>query len=471
MPSLLTDRPRLFVDLREVEARENITRTFHSAEKYGRHPVIEQSAPWEKHPGMTASVIRDESDGLFKCWYMAGYYASPASHVQCMATSEDGIHWQRPELGLHTAPDKSGGESTRNNIVIPPSYHEGQDHWETMLLDPLDDDPARRYKAIGWSSYDWDGPLSGIYKAWSPDGLNWSHSPDPMFRHHPRPGTDDYPIGDAQSFMIDAEKRRYVAFLRDGGRRSMSVSEDFINWSRPQPFMDVLNDEEVLYNNTGFNYGDQYLGILTHFDKRAHTQTQSLKLIASRNGEHWTRPTVGPADITSLIDIGDIGAWDRFQLLLSGAPPIPVGDRLFLYYRGTPRRHNKVPSEYEPRIDSDQRRDYMAIGLATLRLDGFASVASSYDGGHLITRSLELGGDTLVVNATADYGELRVEVQDEQGKPIPGYHEADCIPVTSDGVRETVGWRDTVSLTKLRGRSVKLRFMLRNARLYSYLVV
>lgn len=461
MPPSLTERPRLFVDMRDVESRENITRTFHAAEKYGRHPVLEQAAPWECHPGMTASVIRDE-DGLFKCWYMAGFYPG-AEHVQCLATSEDGIHWERPELGLHEALG-----STANNIVIPSDYHDGQDHWETMLRDPLPTDPAMQYKAIGWSSYDWDGPLAGIYSAWSADGKSWSHSPDPLFRMHPRPGTDDMgPIGDAQSMMVDTLRNRYVAFLRDGHYRSMSVSEDFVHWSQPRRFMESLHDEETLYNNTGFVYGEQYLGILTHFDRRAHTQTQSLKLIASRDGETWTRPTMGPAEVSSLVEPGDVGEWDRFQLLLTGAAPIPVGDRLFIYYRGTPRRHNKVHGEFEPRIDADQRRDYMAIGLATLRLDGFASVAASYDGGSFTTRPLVPQGDRLLVNAVSDYGELRVEAIDDDGKPLAGFAESDCRAVSVDSVSAEVTWQSR-KFAELREKPVRLRFIMRNARLYSY---
>ena len=37
----------------------------------------------------------------------------------------------------------------------------------------------------------------------------------------------------------------------------------------------------------------------------------------------------------------------------TGAPPIAVGDRLFLYYRGTPRRHAKIPPRVRP---PDRRR-------------------------------------------------------------------------------------------------------------------
>ncbi|MDP6126169.1 MAG: hypothetical protein QGH20_10495 [Candidatus Latescibacteria bacterium] len=65
MAEMLTDAPHLFVDLEEVDRRENVTRIFHSADKFGRHPVLSQTKPWEKHPGMTASVVFDDEEGVF----------------------------------------------------------------------------------------------------------------------------------------------------------------------------------------------------------------------------------------------------------------------------------------------------------------------------------------------------------------------------------------------------------------------
>ena len=462
----LNSERRMFVDLDEVSLRENVTRCFHSVQRHGP-PVLCQQEPWEKMGGMTASVIYDEQEQLFKCWYMAGCYAPEKQHVQCLALSEDGVHWRRPNLGRHEALG-----STANNIVIPAEYHDGQDHFETILKDPMDPDPNRRYKAIGWSSYDWDGPLSGIYTGTSPDGVQWQFTPEPVFSHHPRPATADVgPIGDAQAMMIDPRRRRYVAFLRgaasDSMWRVMSESEDFVRWTRPRRFLYILNEEESLYNNNGFVYGAQYLGFLTHFDRRADTQSQTLQLLTSRDGDCWMRaPATEP-----LVPLGEIGEWDRFQIMLTGAPPIVVGDRLYIYWRGTSRRHNKVQGEFEPRIDEDQEMGTMSIGLGTLRLDGFASIDASYNRGTITTVPYEVGGPVLHVNVKADYGELSAELLDESYAPIPGFGREDCVPVVADSVDSPLRWKGakTPPLDQL-GKPVRIRFHLVNARFYSFWV-
>lgn len=460
-PPTLSSRPRLFVDYNDIELMQNVTRSFHQASRHGTHPVLKQEAPWERHSGMTASVIYDDEEHLFKAWYLTGFYAPGEEHIQCYATSRDGVRWERPGLGLHEALG-----SRDNNIVIPATHHAGKDHWETMVKDPMDPDPQRRYKAIGWSSYDWDGPMSGIYTATSPDGLNWNHTPEPVFHHHPRPGKPDLgPVGDAQSMMVDSLRGRYVAFLRGGVDRLISFSEDFIRWTPPRPFLRALNEEESLYNNTGFVYGEQYLGFLTHFDKRPKQQTQTLRLITSRDGENWGRVPGEP-----LIPLGEVGEWDRFQILLTGAPPVKVGGKLHIYYRGTSRRHAKVPREYDPSIAADQDPRTMSIGLATLRLDGFASMNASFDGGTVTTRPYRLAGTKLILNVKSDYGKVLVELLDESDKPVRGFGKEDCHAVQADSCDAEVAWGRR-SLAEVRDIPIKLKFHLHNARLYSYRVV
>ena len=455
---------QLFVDLDRVESMQNVRRTFHTAEKHPENPVIRRVRPWEDDRSTWGSVVYDEQQKIFRAWYggksgqQKEYRPGSLSDcsVLCYATSTDGIHWDRPDLGLHEVLG-----TKHNNVVIGDDHQNGLAHWESLLIDPLEQDSQRRYKAIGWSSNDWDGPMSGIYTMTSPDGLHWTHTPEPVFHYHPRPGTSDRgPVGDAQSMMIDTLRNRYVAFLRRIPGRAFSVSQDFATWTPPEVSLEARGDEtgNTIYNHMGFVYGDRYLGQLTYLDQKDHTKTLvNVWLLTSRDGEHWDRPeTERP-----LIDVGDIGEWDRFNIRLTGAPPIRVGDKLFIYYRNTANRHG-------PYVGTDTTNVGGGIGLATLRADGFASVAAGYDGGQLTTKPFRFQGENLRVNVKSDYGRLWVEVLDERGEPCPGFARSDCLPVSVDSVDHRIMWRDTPLIDPLSDRPIRLRFHLENVRLYSW---
>jgi hypothetical protein len=304
--------------------------------------------------------------------------------------------------------------------------------------------------------------------------MHWTFTTDPIVHHHPRPGHNDMgPIGDAQAMMIDTRRKRYVAMLRgsgdDQGWRVMCESTDFVEWTPLRRLLYPLHDEEGLYNNTGFVYGAQYLGILTHFDRRAETQTQSLQLLTSRDGDIWSRaPAALP--LVGLGDVGDVGDWDRAQIMLTGAPPVPVGDELHIYYRGTSRRHNKIVGEFEPRIDADQDRSSQSIGLAKLRLDGFASIDANYSGGSITTTLYRLTAGELHVNAKSDYGSVSAELLDAAYQPLAGFSIEACVAVAADSTSAPIRWRGADGdhpLARVK-QPVRIRFHLRNARLYAY---
>lgn len=460
----LSSAAQLFVDLERIETLENVRQVFHQPKKHPANPVLRKEKPWETLYGTWGTVLRDPADELFKVWYGGSGRATGIDRpgfarvrsVLLYATSRDGIQWIRPELGLFPVDG-----TVRNNVVVGDEHHKGMDHWESVLRDADDPDAQRRFKAIGWSSDDWDGPRSGIYSMTSPDGLHWTHSPEPIFHYHPRPGTNDLgPIGDAQSLMIDTLRRRYVAFLRTVPHRSMSESTDFIHWTPPRVSIEARAGESsnMLYNHQGFVYGDQYLGFLTYFDRHPTNPLCTVRLISSRDGDTWQRPAESP-----FIDVGAVGEPDRFLNMLTGGPPVRVGDELYIYYRVLAVRHGP----YEGRDDTG--REYPGgIALARLRLDGFAALEASYDGGTATTRPFRFSGSRLHVNVKSDFGKLRVEVLDDAGNPIAGYGKSDCRPVESDGVHQPVGWKDRDDLAALKGRGIRLRFHLENARLYSY---
>lgn len=461
---LLGESVQLFVDLDRVETLDNVRQVFHQAEKHPKNPVLRKVKPWENDRGTWGSVIYDEQDKVFKAWYggLSGAKKEfrPGSvsecSVLCYATSKDGVHWDRPELGLCEVMG-----TRKNNVLIGDDHHNGLDHWETVLKDSLERDPKRRYKALGWSSHDWDGPMSGIYSMTSPDGLRWTHTKEPVFHYHPRPGTKDLgPIGDAQSLMIDTLRRRYVAHLRSLPHRSMSASEDFVTWTAPRVCLRAKPGEEsnTVYNHMGFVYGDRYLGLLTYFVRDPKNPLLTVWLLTSRDGETWQRPSTG----RPLIDVGGVGEWDRFTVMLTGSPPVRVGEKLHIYYRGMANRHKP----YEGKDEA--YRTGGGIGLATLRADGFASLDASYDGGRVTTKPFRTNGRQLRVNAKSDFGRLWAEVLDAEGKPIPGFTREECQVTQADRVDHAVLWQKNENLASLRGRPVRLRFYLENARLYSY---
>ena len=83
---------------------------------------------------------------------------------------------------------------------------------------------------------------------------------------------------------------------------------------------------------------------------------------------------------------------------------------------------------------------------------------------------MELQGIRLTINAQAEKGEIVAEVLDDQGKLVPGYSREDCRAFSGDSLRHALSWKGGDFLGGLLGGTVRLRFHLRNARLYSYTI-
>jgi hypothetical protein len=217
----------------------------------------------------------------------------------------------------------------------------------------------------------------------------------------------------------------------------------------------------MVYQHMGFVYGDQYLGLLTYFNRDPKNALCTVRLLSSRDGDQWERPTDEP-----IIGVSDIGEPDRFLNMVTGGPPIRVGDQLYIYYRTLAVRHGPYEGKDDP------ARQYPGgLSLATLRVDGFASLGASYDGGIVTTKPFRFTGKSLRVNVKSEFGKLIVEALDEQGTPIAGFAQADCVPVRADSIDQGVGWKEQPDLRPLADRVIRLRFHLENARIYSYRVV
>jgi len=104
----------------------------------------------------------------------------------------------------------------------------------------------------------------------------------------------------------------------------------------------------------------------------------------------------------------------------------------------------------------------------TLRMDGFVSVNAPFAGGEMRTRPIRFSGSDLMLNfSTAAAGGIRVEVQDEEGKPLPGYTLEDCELLVGDSIERAVKWKRGNDPRALAGRAVRLRFVMKDADIYS----
>jgi hypothetical protein len=104
----------------------------------------------------------------------------------------------------------------------------------------------------------------------------------------------------------------------------------------------------------------------------------------------------------------------------------------------------------------------------SLRPWGFVSVQAGFDAGELVTKPLVFRGKALHLNySTSAAGSVQVEVQDANGRAVPGLTVQDMAPLFGDELDAAVKWRQGSDLAALAGRPVRLRFVLKDADLFS----
>lgn len=415
-PISVGKRKQLFLDDQVIESQQGLTRQMHPVRKHGDNPLIVPDQPWEGRSVLLyGGVIRDPETKLFRMWYLVwGKHVDQPSFV-CYAESADGIHWEKPTLSLHPFRD-----NTDNNIVLP--------GWSqtSVVFDPHDTDPERRYKALL--------RYNGLRGFTSPDGLHWKDVGVLIDQGY-----------DGTTLHWNPIEKQWVAMVKifkDGKRaRGYATSKDFFNWTDTY-FMSAVDQQDAaddeMYAMSMFHYETVFIGLLRMY----HTQSDvvDIQLATSRNGRHWERPSREPFIPTG----AEKGDWDFGNNSVPATPPIRVGDELWFYYAGRSTLHNEIPNDG-------------AIGLATLRLDGFVSMDAA-DQGTLTTKPLRLAGNQLCLNADASAGSIRVEM-------LNGDKVVSSKPIGGDAVRHVVEW-DTTQLVP--DGEIRLRFHLDRAKLYAF---
>ena len=90
-------------------------------------------------------------------------------------------------------------------------------------------------------------------------------------------------------------------------------------------------------------------------------------------------------------------------------------------------------------------------------------------GSEVLTRPIIFSGDELELNFSASAaGSIRVEIQDVNGAPLPGFALENCVEILGDDLARKVRWESGEKLNSIAGRPVKMRFRLVDADIFAF---
>ena len=448
---------QLFVDDFLIESTD-LTRTFHTAKKHEGNPVFKPETPAELKPAAVCylghgGVFYDPAERLVKMWYSAG----ELDGALAFATSRDGFTWERPDLGL-----PAGGNHLLPRGGRTPGTHAGGDN--CLWLDTFTTNPAERLKFLVQRSM-----RDPHWLAVSADGRTWS-DPVPAGR-----------AGDYCSFFYNPFRNVWGYSVKRGGSRGRNryyaespvfLTEDAFKNAAYWCNADRLDEQDPeakcppqLYSLNAVAYESLLLGAFyIHLGppnevckKDKFPKITEIKLGFSRDGFHWHRP-----DRRAFIPASRVeGSWDRAYVHSTAGVCLIDGDRLLFPY-----------CAFSGIAPDGSRGMYHggSVGMATLRRDGFASMAAGEAPGTLTTRPVTFSGKHLFVNVDAPEGSLRAEVLDVDGKPIAPFTMANSIPFSGDSTIKDLKWEGATDLSALAGQPVRFRFELNNGSLYAFWV-
>jgi hypothetical protein len=441
---------------------------------------------WEGNTSAYASLMKTESG--FRMYYRGHSlpsYALPGTlqpgerivpehdETVCFVESRDGVRWERPNLGLF----EFNGSRENNIVWMGPGAHNfypfrdrnpqarpEEAYKAVASFRPAGGPPPPPSNADAKTQYEYfqrPDAQPALYFFTSPDGVRWKLADsEPIIR--------DGAFDSLNVAFWDELRKEYVALYRDfqNGVRSFKFarSSDFRTWTKGQwadfgtaPQFHLYTIAAAPYERAPHLYVGiprRYLPWRTYFremDRETPGVSDAL-FMSSRDGVAWT---LFPE-----------------AFINPGSNP-----RNWSHRANTPLPGFVQTSESELSLFIE--RDYTfasnRVERMVLRTDGFVSLRAGYPGGEWISKPLIFRGSELFLNySTSANGSIRIEIQDAaSGQPIPGFVLEDSPLVFGDHISRSVDWgyqkgmTDRSPLRALQGRAVRLRFVMKEADLYS----
>lgn len=440
------------------------------------HPPVLQPKPKSTFSGHYVTILKDGarfrayyrgSDPSYKGERLSGH----PGEITCYAESRDGHEWSFPKLGLFEV------NGTRENNVILAHQSPLSTNF-SPFIDTRPGVPAsQRYKALaGHPGYDRQAKADGLFALISADGIHWNKLQESNVIPYDRSWSHAF---DSQNVSFWSETEGlYVCYFRTwaspesasaatpqaassdgkeaghkGSLRSISraTSPDFIHWSAPVAMNPNFAGEHLYTNQTTpyFRASNLYIALPTRYT-------------AGRVGSEKAIAMLGSTDIMLMTTKAGSTQYDRVfneAFLRPGLDPQRWGNRA-----------NYLALNIHPTGPAEMSLWHGLSGdRYTLRTDGFASVHAGRRPGAFTTQAFTFTGNQLMLNvSTAAAGSVRVEVQDAEGVPVPGFTLADSLPVVGDRIEHAVQWQGMPSLSPLQGKPIQLRLVMQEADVYAF---
>ena len=461
----------------------NLQRKVNQAVKHPE-PVMRLDAPWDNPTECFTqlNVLYDGDEKTFKMWYVLLAPAdqwSANSSKWAYATSQDGIHWERPLLERI---EHNGSKD--NNYFTPPL----DGFFGSIIIDPSDI-ASRRYKMLfEGNATDWASFHVPVCLAYSADGIVWDRPThvNPVLR-----GLSDGLF----VFYYDRDRRKYVLVTRRVPNLPRDVSQyesyDLVNWEDKGRILvpgDDL-DPPSLFNLQAFApfiYEDMYLGMVdvqyslpgaemyeVYNKPPADFPDQRMGLVEfqlaySRDGQQWQRPR----DRSAVVPVGGPDDPDAGIIFAPRSAPFTVNGETYLYYTASRPRHS-VWDYFKFVEECKRKKDYRSLCcgmLAKMPEDHWVSLDAGSEEGWLLTKPYATPSQ-LLVNADAEGGSIEAEFLTPYGESIEGFTRADCIGISASGKDQEIKWKGDTNPRDLNEKyrgGLSLKFYLKNAKLYSY---
>lgn len=544
---------QLFLDDYVVARATGFDRVLHHPRPMG--VVIPADKPWETAQAMPHFFGR-RKDGTFVAFYTVIWWnpdprggavttyagSGPEGHTQpdraqqymagrAYATSRDGIHWEKPNLGLVEAPagidwekdpplPAPKGISKENNLGVPFAISDLGEHGNVK-------DPLKRY-VVNYQG-------KAYFSAEIPDFL---HDPNWANKLVSAGGTFT-PRGATLDFWDD-QHQEWVGIVQNvvphwfpAREVARFASKDLVRWTSD---IVIAPDPDDAHRIDRYGEPMEMLpfcaeGVVFGLLSWIHTDRTNLDggPTMKKTAEYpdiwpWARKGVNEMRLTFSRDGGR--TWNRSfsreawiphgleedsydRLVLKPSQPLRVGDEDWFYmgvFTGdhlTTRANAKQTSYYSDRVRkgsialyTQKHNRYISLRAPIIAEPALKPEMRPRAGQWsvpnprpvLITKPLLLTGGTLQLNVEANRGSVRVSIAPAEPietlkgttlsmaphlselNPVPGFSFDDCVPIHANSIEHTVRFKSGQTLEALRGRPVRLLFEMVDADLYGFRV-